>query len=91
MLGHLHEPTVGGREFDEKLIAHFAAEFKRKTKLDVKESERAVAKLRWAHGCGLRRCDTLARYLGARRPCIGIWLAIAAWPWSRRSGRCRSP
>ena len=46
MLAHTHEPTVGGREFDDKLVQHFAAEFKRKTKFDLKESERALTKLR---------------------------------------------
>ena len=46
VLAHLHEPTVGGREFDEKLVQHFATEFKRKTRHDVKDSDRALTKLR---------------------------------------------
>lgn len=38
--------NLGGRDYDEVLFEHFAAEFKQKTKLDVKNSPKACFRLR---------------------------------------------
>lgn len=37
--------VLGGRQFDDALVAHFVDEFKRKTRLDVSESRKALANL----------------------------------------------
>lgn len=42
------EASIGSRDFDDKLVTHFSNEFKRKTKLDIAESAKAVTKLRLA-------------------------------------------
>ncbi|KAI8809517.1 Hsp70 protein-domain-containing protein [Cladochytrium replicatum] len=47
---------LGGVQFDEILVNHCADEFRRKTKLDVRESRRALLKLRAA-------CETTKRSL----------------------------
>jgi L1 cell adhesion molecule like protein len=42
---------LGGEDFDERLVNHFAAEFQRKHKKDLKTSARA-----------LRRCEAGCRF-----------------------------
>lgn len=39
---------LGGEDFDQRLVDHFAKEFQRKTKLDVKTNDRAMRRLRTA-------------------------------------------
>ncbi|KAG9302927.1 hypothetical protein G9A89_022344 [Geosiphon pyriformis] len=48
IFGTTHDSTVGGVAFDELLVTHFANEFKRKTKIDISDNKRALAKLRTA-------------------------------------------
>ncbi|XP_068123135.1 heat shock protein 105 kDa [Hyperolius riggenbachi] len=45
VLGSAFDPYLGGRNFDEKLVEHFSAEFKTKYRLDVKSKIRAVLRL----------------------------------------------
>nr|XP_033805997.1 heat shock protein 105 kDa [Geotrypetes seraphini] len=45
VLGTAFDPFLGGRNFDEKLVEHFCAEFKTKYKLNVKAKIRAVLRL----------------------------------------------
>ncbi|RUP48021.1 LOW QUALITY PROTEIN: hypothetical protein BC936DRAFT_145060 [Jimgerdemannia flammicorona] len=46
ILATAHDTQLGGVTFDELLVAHFASEFKKKTKIDVTENKKALAKLR---------------------------------------------
>ena len=39
---------LGGEDFDNRLVDHFAAEFKRKFKTDIKGNPRALRRLRTA-------------------------------------------
>lgn len=39
---------LGGEDFDNRMVSHFATEFKRKTKKDIHENERALRRLRTA-------------------------------------------
>ena len=39
---------LGGEDFDDRLVKHFVDEFKRKTKLDITNSPRAIRRLRTA-------------------------------------------
>lgn len=39
------DPFLGGKNFDEKLVEHFCAEFKTKYKLDAKSKIRALLRL----------------------------------------------
>ena len=41
--GHTH---LGGQDFDERVINHFIKVFKRKNKIDIRNNDRAIAKLR---------------------------------------------
>ncbi|EFJ49538.1 heat shock protein Hsp70E [Volvox carteri f. nagariensis] len=45
---HAWDRNLGGRDFDEVLFDHFAAEFKAKTKLDIRANKKASFKLRTA-------------------------------------------
>ncbi|XP_006879642.1 PREDICTED: heat shock protein 105 kDa [Elephantulus edwardii] len=45
VLGTAFDPFLGGKNFDEKLVEHFCAEFKAKYKLDVKSKSRALLRL----------------------------------------------
>ncbi|KAM5181803.1 heat shock protein 105 kDa [Mantella aurantiaca] len=45
VLGSAFDPYLGGRNFDEKLVGHFCAEFKTKYRLDVKSKIRALLRL----------------------------------------------
>ncbi|PNW72223.1 hypothetical protein CHLRE_16g677000v5 [Chlamydomonas reinhardtii] len=45
---HAWERNLGGRDFDEVLFDHFAAEFKAKTKLDIRDNKKGAFKLRVA-------------------------------------------
>ncbi|KAM7114456.1 heat shock protein 105 kDa isoform 2-T2 [Molossus nigricans] len=45
VLGTAFDPFLGGKNFDEKLVEHFCAEFKTKYKLDVKSKIRALLRL----------------------------------------------
>jgi len=45
IIKHHHEPGVGGREFDQKLVGHFSTEFKRKSKLDISDNPKSLTKL----------------------------------------------
>ncbi|XP_075055056.1 heat shock protein 105 kDa [Mixophyes fleayi] len=45
VLGTEFDPYLGGRNFDEKLVEHFCAEFKAKYRLDVKSKVRALLRL----------------------------------------------
>eukprot|EP00160_Parvularia_atlantis_P020373 Unigene8422_Nuclearia_a/m.25779 Unigene8422_Nuclearia_a/g.25779 ORF Unigene8422_Nuclearia_a/g.25779 Unigene8422_Nuclearia_a/m.25779 type:complete len:505 (-) Unigene8422_Nuclearia_a:62-1576(-) len=48
LVKHHVEPSVGSRDFDDKLVNHFSTEFKRKTKHDIADSAKALTKLRLA-------------------------------------------
>ncbi|KAI9021449.1 heat shock protein 70 family [Phycomyces nitens] len=43
-----HDTKLGGSSFDDLLIAHFASEFKKKTKVDINSNAKALAKIRGA-------------------------------------------
>ncbi|XP_029458510.1 heat shock protein 105 kDa [Rhinatrema bivittatum] len=45
VLGTAFDPFLGGRNFDEKIVEYFCAEFKTKYKLDVKSKIRALLRL----------------------------------------------
>ncbi|XP_075418890.1 heat shock protein 105 kDa isoform X2 [Tenrec ecaudatus] len=45
VLGTAFDPFLGGKNFDEKLVEHFCAEFKAKYKLDAKSTPRALLRL----------------------------------------------
>ncbi|XP_005007083.1 heat shock protein 105 kDa isoform X2 [Cavia porcellus] len=45
VLGTAFDPFLGGKNFDEKLVEHFCAEFKTKYKLDAKSRIRALLRL----------------------------------------------
>ncbi|XP_036892986.1 heat shock protein 105 kDa isoform X2 [Sturnira hondurensis] len=45
VLGTAFDPFLGGKNFDEKLVDHFCAEFKTKYKLDAKSKIRALLRL----------------------------------------------
>ena len=46
MLAHGYDRALGGRDLDTALIAHFAAEFKAKTKLDIMTAPRARLRMK---------------------------------------------
>ncbi|CAO3671501.1 unnamed protein product [Umbelopsis ramanniana] len=48
ILATAHDTKLGGASFDENLLKHFAAEFKKKTKIDISDNKKALAKLRAA-------------------------------------------
>lgn len=48
LVKHHIESAVGSREVDDKLVGHFSTEFKRKTKMDISDNSKALAKLRLA-------------------------------------------
>ena len=50
---------LGGEDFDQRLMAHFAKAFLRKTKLDISEDKRAMQRLR-------RACEGLKRSLSTQ-------------------------
>eukprot|EP01137_Pigoraptor_chileana_P000228 Opistho-2@36052 len=58
ILSTLSEPSIGGSAFDERLVNHFAQEFKRNHKNDISTNKRALAKLRVA-------CETAKRTLSS--------------------------
>ncbi|KAM6177669.1 heat shock protein 105 kDa isoform 2-T2 [Rhynchocyon petersi] len=45
VLGTAFDPFLGGKNFDEKLVEHFCAEFKAKYKLDARSKARALLRL----------------------------------------------
>ncbi|RUS21325.1 heat shock protein 70 family [Endogone sp. FLAS-F59071] len=45
ILATAHDTELGGATFDELLVNHFAAEFKKKTKIDITNNKKALAKL----------------------------------------------
>jgi len=49
-------PFMGGEDFDNVLVNHFATEFKRKNKVDMRENKRAMRRLKTA-------CERLKRTL----------------------------
>lgn len=48
VLATAHDVKLGGSSFDDLLINHFSAEFKKKTKVDITSNRKALAKLRGA-------------------------------------------
>ncbi|KAI9284703.1 heat shock protein 70 family [Umbelopsis sp. AD052] len=48
ILATAHDTKLGGASFDENLLNHFAAEFKKKNKIDISGNKKALAKLRAA-------------------------------------------
>jgi len=46
VLATAHDTKVGGTSFDDNLIKHFTAEFKKKSKIDISSNKKALAKLR---------------------------------------------
>ncbi|KAI8391778.1 heat shock protein 70 family [Radiomyces spectabilis] len=46
ILATAHDTKLGGSSFDDLLINHFTAEFKKKSKVDITENKKASAKLR---------------------------------------------
>ncbi|ORX64665.1 HSP70-domain-containing protein, partial [Basidiobolus meristosporus CBS 931.73] len=64
VLGSGQDHELGGKNFDEALVNHFAAEFKRKNNIDISSNKRALNKLRAA-------CEITKRTLSsaASAPC----------------------
>ncbi|XP_058094167.1 heat shock 70 kDa protein 16 isoform X2 [Magnolia sinica] len=58
IVSHAFDPSLGGRDFDEVLFHHFAAEFKEKYAIDVLRNARASIRLRAA-------CEKLKKVLSA--------------------------
>ncbi|KAK3137331.1 hypothetical protein QOZ80_5BG0450890 [Eleusine coracana subsp. coracana] len=58
MLSHAYDRSLGGRDFDEALLKHFAAKFKEEYKIDVYQNARACLRLRVA-------CEKLKKVLSA--------------------------
>ncbi|KAJ0960382.1 hypothetical protein J5N97_001799 [Dioscorea zingiberensis] len=58
ILSHGFDPSLGGRDFDEVLFKHFAAEFKAQYRIDVYQNARACLRLRAA-------CEKLKKVLSA--------------------------
>ncbi|KAG9097075.1 Heat shock protein sks2 [Ceratobasidium sp. UAMH 11750] len=52
---------LGGEDFDNTLLEHFKAEFKRKTKLDISEDARAIRRLRSACERAKRTLSSVAQ------------------------------
>jgi len=50
---------LGGEDFDQNLMAHFAKVFERKTKLDIRDDKRAMQRLR-------RACENVKRSLSTQ-------------------------
>jgi heat shock protein 1/8 len=50
---------LGGEDFDQRLMAHFAKVFQRKTKLDISDDKRALQRLR-------RACENVKRSLSTQ-------------------------
>ncbi|RWR72926.1 Heat shock protein 70 family [Cinnamomum micranthum f. kanehirae] len=58
ILSHASDHNLGGRDFDEVLFDHFAAEFKERYHIDVRSNVRACTRLRAA-------CEKLKKVLSA--------------------------
>lgn len=58
ILSHAFDPSLGGRDFDEVLFSHFAAQFKERYNIDVLSNVRACIRLRAA-------CEKLKKVLSA--------------------------
>lgn len=58
VLSHAFDRSLGGRDFDEALLQHFAAKFKEEYKIDVSQNARASLRLRAA-------CEKLKKMLSA--------------------------
>ncbi|KAL2244920.1 UNVERIFIED_CONTAM: Heat shock protein 16 [Sesamum indicum] len=58
VLSHAFDSNLGGRDFDEVLFRHFAAEFRQQYKIDVYSSARASIRLRAS-------CEKLKKVLSA--------------------------
>ncbi|KAH7865813.1 hypothetical protein Vadar_011568 [Vaccinium darrowii] len=58
ILAHSFDRSLGGRDFDEVLFQHFAAQFKEQYKIDVYQNARACLRLRAA-------CEKLKKVLSA--------------------------
>ncbi|KAL2493089.1 Heat shock 70 kDa protein 14 [Abeliophyllum distichum] len=58
ILAHSFDRSLGGRDFDEVLLQHFAAKFKEEYKIDVFQNARACLRLRAA-------CEKLKKVLSA--------------------------
>ncbi|GKE67683.1 heat shock 70 kDa protein 16-like protein, partial [Tanacetum coccineum] len=56
ILSHTFDPNLGGRDFDELLFKHFAAQFKKQDDIDVHSNARASIRLRAS-------CEKLKRVL----------------------------
>eukprot|EP00463_Aulacantha_scolymantha_P001592 TRINITY_DN220_c0_g1_i1.p1 TRINITY_DN220_c0_g1~~TRINITY_DN220_c0_g1_i1.p1 ORF type:complete len:317 (+),score=68.26 TRINITY_DN220_c0_g1_i1:152-1102(+) len=54
------DPNLGGRDFDKKLMDHFAAQIKKKHKMDVLSQPKPRLKLR-------KECTRVKKYLSANR------------------------
>jgi len=66
VLAHSWDRNLGGRDFDDALFDHFAAEFQAKHKLDVRKNARASFRLRVACEKVRRHRAPLATAHGAR-------------------------
>ncbi|KAK1786452.1 hypothetical protein P4O66_018144 [Electrophorus voltai] len=58
VLSTAFDPYLGGRDFDQRLVEHFCAEFKSKYKLDVKSRVRSVQRL-W------QECEKLRKLMSS--------------------------
>ena len=63
MLSKAFDPTLGGRNFDQRLLKHFAAEFKTKYKIDVLSHPRATLRL-------TNECEKLKKLMSANATSI---------------------
>ncbi|XP_036392842.1 heat shock protein 105 kDa [Megalops cyprinoides] len=58
MLATAFDPYLGGRDFDQRLVEHFCAEFKSRYKLDVKSRVRALLRLQ-------QECEKLKKLMSS--------------------------
>jgi heat shock protein 1/8 len=58
---------LGGEDFDNRIVNHFIAEFKRKHKKDISENKRAV--------CLLTTCERAKHTLSSPRPVLRLILS----------------
>uniref|UniRef100_A0AAR2JRV1 Heat shock protein 105 kDa n=1 Tax=Pygocentrus nattereri TaxID=42514 RepID=A0AAR2JRV1_PYGNA len=58
VLSTAFDPYLGGRDFDQRLVEHFCAEFKSKYKLDVKSRVRALLRLQ-------QECEKLKKLMSS--------------------------
>lgn len=65
MLSKAFDPSLGGRDFDRRLVHHFAAEFKEKFKVDALSRPRQTLRLG-------TECEKLKKLMSANATAIPL-------------------